>query len=419
MNHLTYLDPPIEVLASSPRLDMILSRLKAGRVRPFRADLPLSGHSADALLIDTASIDGEMLNEVIAQIGNSLRPIMVLGDASIANCFENAVFVPRDRDLTVLRGRLEAISRRTNRLSELKLRIESAKELGVELSNPSFETVPDLLYLGDGSARFLALQANLAELGMSLTAAFSVRTAADYARQKRFSAILIDITRETGQLDQVANWLSSIASSRPDTPIFGLMGENLFSSPGLHDLMNSLSHVFEQGADARELTRHVELHGRQDAGCWALTEYLENAPDLLDDETKLFSKRFLETHLSKQITISKDYGAALSVLALGDPDGHELESQDRKLLANLLMEELRETDLPSLLGHNTFVISLPATGYKGAVYISERIMMSLAQRAPHLAQRLGWRIVEARAYHDVSSILSEATSGVFQKNRAG
>ena len=99
-----------------------MSRLKVGRVRPFKADAPLSCQSTDALLIDTASIDNDILDEAIAQIGASLRPVMVLGDASVASCFENAVVIPRDRDLPVLRGRLEAISRRTNRLSELKLR---------------------------------------------------------------------------------------------------------------------------------------------------------------------------------------------------------------------------------------------------------------------------------------------------------
>ena len=88
-------------------------------------------------------------------------------------------------------------------------------------------------------------------------------------------------------------------------------------------------------------------------------------------------------------------------------------------MAQLLLSALRESDLPSLLGSDAFVISLPATGYKGAVLISERIMQSLASSSPKLAQQLGWRIAEARAYRDAPALLSEVTSGVFQQNRVG
>ena len=396
-----------------------MSRLKVGRVRPFKADAPLSCQSTDALLIDTASIDNDILDEAIAQIGASLRPVMVLGDASVASCFENAVVIPRDRDLPVLRGRLEAISRRTNRLSELKLRTESASAFGIALPLPTFEVVPDILYLGDGSARFLALQANLAEHGMSLTAAFSVRTAADYAEQKQFSAILIDVTQESQHLDQIAGWLSKLASTFSDVPLLGLVGEGLFPSPTFHDLISCLSHVFDHTVDARELAKHVELYGRRDAGCGATAENAANVPEFLDGETKLFSEQFLRTHLSKQIAFSKEYGTTLSLLALADPNGAGLTSDERKQVAQLLLSALRESDLPSLLGSDAFVISLPATGYKGAVLISERIMQSLASSSPKLAQQLGWRIAEARAYHDAPVLLSEVTSGVFQQNRVG
>ena len=165
MNHLAYLDPPIEVLAAGARLEMILSRLRSGRMRPFRADLPISYSSSEALLLDTQSLDENTLIQFIKDIGQSLRPILILGDPALAGYFANAVFIPRDRDLSVLRGRLDAITRRSARMSELRLRRETAATFGVTLPEPSAETVPDLLYLGDGSSRFLALQAALGERG--------------------------------------------------------------------------------------------------------------------------------------------------------------------------------------------------------------------------------------------------------------
>ena len=80
MNDLAYLDPPIEVLAASPRLDMILSRLRSGRMRPFRADFPISRASSEALLVDTESLDRETLDHFIQNAGETVRPILVLGD---------------------------------------------------------------------------------------------------------------------------------------------------------------------------------------------------------------------------------------------------------------------------------------------------------------------------------------------------
>lgn len=117
MNDLAYLDPPIEVLAASPRLDMILSRLRSGRMRPFRADFPISRASSEALLVDTKSLDRETLDHFIQNAGETVRPILVLGDPAIATHFSNAVVVPRDRDLSVLRGRLDAVTRRSARMS--------------------------------------------------------------------------------------------------------------------------------------------------------------------------------------------------------------------------------------------------------------------------------------------------------------
>ena len=129
MNHLAYLDPPIEVLAAGARLEMILSRLRSGRMRPFGADLPISHSSSEALLVDTQSLDKDTLGQFIDDFGQSLRPTLILGDPVFAGHFANAVFIPRDRDLSVLRGRLDAITRRSPPLR--RCRTSSISEMGL------------------------------------------------------------------------------------------------------------------------------------------------------------------------------------------------------------------------------------------------------------------------------------------------
>ena len=98
MNHLAYLDPPIEVLAAGARLEMILSRLRSGRMRPFGADLPISHSSSEALLVDTQSLDKDTLGQFIDDFGQSLRPTLILGDPVFAGHFANAVFIRPERE---------------------------------------------------------------------------------------------------------------------------------------------------------------------------------------------------------------------------------------------------------------------------------------------------------------------------------
>jgi two-component system, cell cycle response regulator PopA len=419
MNDLAFLDPPIEVLAAGARLEMILSRLRSGRMRPFRADFPIARNSAEALLVDTLSLDGAMLDQFVDSLSGSFRPVLILGDPSFAGHFANAVCVPRDRDLSVLRGRLDAVTRRSARLSEFLLRSQTATDFGVDLPVPVAEAVPDLLYLGDGSSRFLALQAALSERGITVTAAFSAHTAADYVKQKVFAAILIDITPESQSLDRLANWATGSVGKVEDTPLFGLLDPSVEPTPALETLMSHMSQVFDHGTAARDLAAHVESHGRRlhlrstgacDDGALA---------KICHAETGLFAQKFFEAHLQNQIDLSAERGDPLTVLVICDPEHDRLLPRERNLLAETVLTGVRETDLPATIDPDTFAISLSATSYKGAVHICERLFRQLEVSAPHLAARLGWRITEKRAYHDAHRLLSEARSGVYQKSRTG
>ena len=417
MNHLAYLDPPIEVLAVGARLEMILSRLRSGRMRPFRADLPISYSSSEALLLDTQSLDENTLIQFIKDIGQSIRPILILGDPALAGYFANAVFIPRDRDLSVLRGRLDAITRRSARMSELRLRRETAATFGVTLPEPSAETVPDLLYLGDGSSRFLALQAALGERGITVTAAFSAHTAADYVRQRAFAAILLDITTEPRSLHKLANWVTASIDHFEHTPLLGLLSEGTEPSHSLETIIRYMSHVFEPCTPAHDLAAHVDAYGRRAAVQSLKVKDNTSMSAICHPETGLFSQTFFEAHLQNQIELSADRGEPLSLLVICDPQHDRLAHREKKLVANVVLSNMRETDLPVTIDPDTFAISLSATGYKGAVQICDRLFRELEAVAPDLAARLGWRITEKRAYHDARRLLSEARSGVYQKAR--
>ncbi|KCZ65702.1 hypothetical protein L53_15075 [Hyphomonas sp. L-53-1-40] len=417
MNDLAYLDPPIEVLAAGARLDMVLSRLRSGRMRPFRADLPISHSSSEALLVDTQSLGKDTLRQFINDFGQSLRPTLILGDPVFASHFANAVFIPRDRDLSVLRGRLDAITRRSARMSELRLRQQTAATFGVTLPEPSVETVPELLYLGDGSSRFLALQAALGERGITITAAFSAHTAADYVRQRTFTAILIDITSEPQSLLKLANWVTASTDHFEHTPLLGLLSEGTEPTHTFETIIRHMSCVFEPCTPAQDLAAHVDAYGRRGGGKPVTGNNDTSMSAICHADTGLFSQTFFETHLQNQIDLSADRGDPLSLLVICDPQHDRLAHREKKLMASIVLSNMRETDLPVTIDPDTFAISLSATGYKGAVHICERLFRELDAVAPDLAARLGWRITEKRAYHDARRLLSEARSGVYQKAR--
>ncbi|MEL7482616.1 MAG: hypothetical protein AAGJ29_13770, partial [Pseudomonadota bacterium] len=74
-----YLNTPIELAATSPRLDMIRSRLKTQDIRPYPFRSVEDGF--DPLLVDTQSASPDMLQAIQQAADSGLdRPLILLGD---------------------------------------------------------------------------------------------------------------------------------------------------------------------------------------------------------------------------------------------------------------------------------------------------------------------------------------------------
>jgi GGDEF domain-containing protein len=73
--------------------------------------------------------------------------------------------------------------------------------------------------------------------------------------------------------------------------------------------------------------------------------------------------------------------------------------------AGIIRSQIRDSDCPSLLRPGTFAISLPATPYRGAIRLAERIASAVEKNAPGIGTRYGWRITEKRAYHTPKTLL--------------
>ena len=79
MLDLSFLDPPIEVAAANPRLDMILSRLKAHGMRAYPASDPIDFDATEPLLIDMESLPaGLRERDVKLRHNEPKRPLVLL-----------------------------------------------------------------------------------------------------------------------------------------------------------------------------------------------------------------------------------------------------------------------------------------------------------------------------------------------------
>ena len=415
MPDLSYLDPPIEVAAESPRLEMIQSRLRAGRMRPYRASTPIARNCSEPLLVDLESADPESLR--ILSGSNVSRPLVILGEDTEGRTLFDALIIERDKDIPLLRGRLTALSRRNARATELNLRRETAYEFGVEFPSSSSEVVPNLLYLGDGSTRFLALQAALNERGVSVTAALSVHTATDYIKHRRFSAVLFDVRSASKGRASLAQWISSGEAAFSHVPLFALVDSLQSLEEPERSMLASTSEILEHGAAAKQLAEHIDVTSRKYLPQDLFDVSLDYPAEVMDSETRLHARTYFEAHLEKQIEVSTQRAEPLSLLIVKHTDGGHFDLKQRQRLAEILSNSLRDTDMPAVLGVDSFAISMPATPYRGAVTLCERFLRSVEEHEPHLAAQIGWRIMEKRTYHTARTLVANTAAGIFQRLR--
>ena len=198
MTDLTYMDPPIDVVASSPRLEMIVARLRASGMRPSYANDTILQPSQVPVLIDFESMPPSTLSQLVRLDAAEVpRSVITLGRG---NCpVKPIIAISSDDELPALPSRLAGHNRRLLRDEEVRLRALSAQDLGEEIPSPIGGPTPEILYLGDGSAFFLALQAALKDADINLTAALSYTTACDYLEKNKFSAVLIDLSKSADQ----------------------------------------------------------------------------------------------------------------------------------------------------------------------------------------------------------------------------
>lgn len=415
MIDLSFLDPPIEVAAAGPRLEMILTRLRSHGMRAYPASDPIDFDATEPLLIDLESLPvGLRERDIRLSDGAERRPLVLLTpDSQVADGVD-ALIVSRDSDLDMLRHRLASLVRRQARTAEFRIRMETAEKFGAAEISPPPQRRPEVLYLGDGGVGFFSLRAALKAHDIPVTAALTLRTAADYLKSGRFAALLADLTPGGGDAANHVDW-SRAEASLTGTPLFVLTqsGADL-TEAHLAALMVSTDLV-EQSGDAEALagriSRAISHHA---ASAPVLPAQLQATPSV-DPDTGLFHRNFIKSHLERQISLSSERGEPLCVLTI------KLDEEFTPLLPELARVTrtcVRDTDCIAHFGNGTVIVSAPLTPYRGAVRLAERLMKAFARNSALEGLRLSWRVVEKRSYHTAGTLLAEGLSGPYTREYA-
>ena len=104
-----------------------------------------------------------------------------------------------------------------------------------------------------------------------------------------------------------------------------------------------------------------------------------------DPLTGLMNRHYLQRELSKFVSLSARYHRTFSVMMLdidffkkvNDTYGHDVGDNVLTMVANILMNNVRDHDIAARFGGEEFIILLPETALNDAVVVAERIRMAV------------------------------------------
>jgi len=242
------------------------------------------------------------------------------------------------------------------------------------------DPTPCVLYVGDASPRFMALQHILKGADAEVIGAFSSYSAFDYLHERPFDAVVLNAT---GKRD-VAFTISSAMRRNArlyHTPVL-LMGGDEDSQSAEEAYARGVSDIISPNASDEEMRDRIlalaaERRRRRRAKA-ALEACRE--PRTLDIETGLFHAAFVTSHLQDLIHAAARHEISLSVLALKvvsplteDGAGASSTEKAKRQFAAMLRHLLRTEDAAARIGPDTFLAILPFTDTSGIDCVATRV----------------------------------------------
>lgn len=403
---LSYLDPQIEVIATSPRREMLMSRLATSGFRPLRGEARARVGTGAACLVDCASTsESDLVRLLVRMESDPVRPLVLLGaPEKMAKPPRSAIKLKDEAGLPGLRARLDLRRRQLLCESERALRIETETALvGAPPNTRSQDSSRRLLYVGSISPGFLPLKRALEACDIEVTAAYTLPTAEAHLRESDFTACLLDLVTSPD--------LSLAALSRPCGPghILALAETNARIDPDMFDFL------VDADQDSGDIAQDVCTIMKRPV----LTTRMVRprlSEKLYDIATGLYSPAFLRAHLPRQLEASTVDESPFSLLCLRARSGERAqETRTIERMADTVASNLREADLACRYEPRSILISLRATAYADAARIARRLTARLESTARELSCGIDWRAVERRAYHNADTLIQSTVTGQFSR----
>lgn len=143
-----------------------------------------------------------------------------------------------------------------------------------------------------------------------------------------------------------------------------------------------------------------------------------------DPLTRVSNRRGLDESLEEQFALMARYQVRFSV-ALFDVDHFKRVNDERghldgdrmlQNLAELILQQARETDVVGRFGGEEFVVIMPQTGLDGACVFSERLRARVAQELPIT---ISGGVAEAANGDDPQAIMARADRALYAAKSAG
>lgn len=413
-----FLNPPIEVIATSPRLDMIKARLKSGGLRPYEARE--DEINEDPLLIDAKSMTGTQLLQIRRLIARKMdRTIILLADPG-APLLADAIIITDDNELSSVPARLKVAARKRDRLREVRLRAQTAREIVGSRVKCYSDDPANMLYLGDGSSRFLAMTAAMKSFGVTVTAALTPLTAFDYLANQSFSCVLVDLDDGARRsLDFLQEYSGDFQLS--NIPVFATIRSGERRSLEQQAALANATEIIDSDAPITNIAEQISMMAEYHKASTPMTPEMSDDNRLQDRITGLFTDTYLTRHLENQLIDADDYVLPLSfmTLQLSSPnDGNTTARKSLPTLSKFVLNEMRQTDCAGRLDWSTIGVSLRNTGYSGGVQLARRLLKKLGgdqlstlglSEGANCA--LSWRVIERRAYHSAEDLLIAGKKG--------
>lgn len=239
---------------------------------------------------------------------------------------------------------------------------------------------PQILYVGQASPRFMALQHVMEDSGSELTAAFSSYSAFDYLHERPFDAVVLNAEGQTDFAFTISSAMRRNARLY-HTPVL-LLSECDNRDSAEEAYARGVSDILPRGVDDKDVRDRVHALTRERRRRRAAKAALDACRDTrtLDHETGLFHAGFLTSHLQDLIQMSKDTHSPFCVCVLQTllPDGVDAPDEAsaekaRRQFASMLRHLLRSEDAAARFEHDTFIAVLPFTDHVGVEQVASRV----------------------------------------------